>query len=116
MKIEKTQEKTLDKFSCQVENYLGVLDYMCKDKKRSISLTRELKTELTTLFGKHNTTFKGEFYHYIWIVKYDNEIFNIYTAKDRGTDISINANYEENKSQVCISFLQELEKLLNTLN
>ncbi len=79
-----------------------------------LKLTTYLKTELTQIFGKHNTTFKGEFFYYVWIVKFDNEIFNIFTANDKGTQFSIVSKISENKSKVCIHFLRKMEELLDT--
>ena len=39
-------------------------------------------TALRALFGKHNIRFKtSEYYHYGWILEFDNEIFYIFRDK-----------------------------------
>ena len=81
--------------SVAVENYRNVLDYICKDIHRSIKLTSYLKNELTQLFGEHNTTYKGEYKYHVWIVEFGNEIFQIFTHKDKGTQFSIVAKYTD---------------------
>ena len=98
-----------------VENYKGVLQYICGDVQRSIKLTTYLKNELTELFGKHNTRFRGEYFYYVWIVEFDGEIFQIFTANGKGASISIVANYEDDKSTVCINFLRKLEEMLDSI-
>lgn len=95
-----------------VENYDGVLQYICANRERSIQLTTYLKEKLTQIFGKHNATFRGEFFFYVWVVEFEGETFNIYTASRKGTQFSIFAKYEENKSKVCIKFLKKMEELL----
>lgn len=110
--ITKIDSKDLTIHTTAVENYDGVLSYVCSNVKRSIQLTTYLKDELTEIFGKHNTRFKGEFYYYVWIVEYDNEIFHIFTANGKGTQFSIAAKLGDDKSKVCINFLKKMESLL----
>ena len=108
--------------SIPVENYRNVLNYMVENVKRSILLTKKSKEEFTTIFGKHNITYRGEFLNYIWIVQFENEVFQIYTS-NRGTQFEIVtnnknvffSNKEENKSEICISFLKKIEELLNNI-
>jgi hypothetical protein len=90
------------------------LGYICDDFNRSIKLSKKLKEELTTIFGKQNTTLRLEFFNYIWIVEYNGNIFNIFTS-NKGTSFEIVANYGDDKAKVCLEFLKEMEKLIDTL-
>ena len=110
--IIKITTKEIPRGGNAVENYDGVLLYICANKERSIQLTTYLKEKLTQMFGKHNATFRGEFFFYVWVVEFEGETFNIYTASRKGTQFSIFAKYEENKSKVCIKFLKKMEELL----
>jgi len=103
--------------NCQcVENYDGVLQYICENVDRTLKLTTFLKKELTQIFGKHNIRFKGEFFYYVWIVEFENEIFQIFTANRKGTQFTIiGNNYEIDKSKVCINFLKKMEELLTEI-
>jgi len=114
--IKKIDTKTISKTLNPVENYDGVLGYICGDVNRSIKLTTYLKDELTQIFGSHNTRFRGEFYYYVWIVEFNNETFNIFTANGKGTRINIEGKYYDDKSKVCMEFLKEIERLLDNLN
>jgi len=113
--IVKINDNNIDKNANPIENYKGVLQYICADVKRSIKLTTYLKEELTQIFGKHNTRFKGEFYYYVWIVEFEGEIFQIFTANGKGTQFSILAKYEDDKSNVCINFLRKMGELLDSV-
>ena len=113
--INKLDGNHIDKNSVPVENYRGVLEFMCGDVKRSVKLTTYLKEELTQIFGKHNTRFKGEFFYYVWIVEFNGEIFQIFTANRKGTQFSINGKNEDYKSKVCINFLKKMEELLDSV-
>jgi hypothetical protein len=96
-------------YSIPVECFKNVLPFLCTKIKFRISSC--LKEEFTQLFGTHNTTFKKEFLHYIWIVRFKGEQFEIFTSK-RGTSYQIVAKYNENKSQVCIEFIDKITNLL----
>ncbi len=113
--IVKVDSKIISKGATSVENYSGVLQYICADIKRSIKLTTYLKNELTEIFGVHNTRFRGEYFYYVWIVEFDGEIFNIFTANGKGVQFSIDAKDEDDKSKVCISFLRKMEELLDAI-
>lgn len=95
-----------------VENFPGVLSYICDSIKRSMLLTKFMRVELTELFGKHNRVYSGEFYYYIWDFSFGNDKFSIATAKDKGTQFSIMSELEEAKGEECIEFLKHIEKLL----
>jgi len=111
--INKVDSDYIDKNSVAVENYGGVLHFICANIDRSIKLTTYLKDELTKIFGKHNTRFRGEFFYYVWIVEFEGEIFQIFTANGKGTSFSIVGKHNDNKSKVCIDFLTKMEELLN---
>lgn len=102
--------------SILVENFKGVLQYICDDFERSILLSKYLKNELTEIFGKYNTRYKGEFYFYVWVVEFEGEIFNIFTDNRKGTYFEIVANYGDNKSAVCKRFLRKIEQLIINLH
>lgn len=111
-KINKINHKTT-----RVENFDGVLQYMCEDFKKSIRLTSYMKDKLTNIFGKHNTRYKGEFHYYVWIIEFENEIFEIFTADVKGTAfVIVFEDFDDDnrgvKSDVCIRFLEEIDKLL----
>jgi hypothetical protein len=48
--IVKVDSNDINKNSVAVENYKGVLQFICDDVKRSIKLTTYLKEELTQIF------------------------------------------------------------------
>lgn len=113
--VNKVDSCNINDSSIPVENYNGVLQFICDNIIRSVKLTTFLKKELTELFGKHNTRFKSEFYYYVWIVEFDGEIFEIFTAKGKGTQFSIVAEYGDDKSEICINFLRKMEQLLDDI-
>lgn len=81
-----------------------------------MKLTTYLKVQLTKIFGKHNTVRNtNEYFYYVWIVEFDGEIFQIFTAKCKGTQFSIIGRYENDKSKVCINFLRKIEELLDNV-
>lgn len=103
--------------SIPVENSRKVLDYICSNIKRSLSLTRQLTEELTEIFGKHNTTFRGEFFHKIWILKYKDHIFEVFSSK-RGTTFQIitksgGSTLTPEEADISIEFLQKIATLIN---
>ncbi len=103
--------------SIPVENSRKVLDYICSNIKRSLSLTRQLTEELTEIFGKHNTTFRGEFFHKIWILKYKDHTFEVFSSK-RGTTFQIitksdGSTLTPEEADISIEFLQKIATLIN---
>ena len=104
------------KSSVSIENNRKVLSYICDNIDRSIRLTSKLKDEFTQIFGVHNKTFRGEFLNYIWVIHFKNDIFNIFTS-NRGTTYEIVCSWKDvqNKEQVCIEFLKEIEIKLNKI-
>jgi len=115
--IKKINTKTIPDNITMVENFENVLSYICEDFERSVTLTKFLKEELTSLFGKHNTTYRGEFFYYVWALEFNNETFYIFTANRKGTGISIVVDKpidedRKSKSIICMSFLKVLEELI----
>lgn len=115
VKLDTNKLSTLN--SIPVENSRKVLSYICANIKRSISLSRQLTEELTEIFGKHNTTFRGEFFHKIWILKYKNHIFEVFSSK-RGTTFQIVKESEgttltPEEEDISIEFLQKIGTLIN---
>ena len=115
--IIKLPNNKYSEHSFKIENYLEVLKYLCDQSTKSIrlndiNLSNFLRLEFTEIFGKHNCTFRGEFLHYIWIVSFKNEVFEIFTSK-RGTTYQIVGKYSDRKSKVCIEFLKKLNKIMN---
>ena len=51
------------KSSVPIENNRKVLEYMCTDFDRNITLSSKLKDEFTQIFGNHNKTFRGEIFN-----------------------------------------------------
>src|ERR1022692_4831398 len=49
------------------------------------NLLQNLVTEMTELFGDPNRTLRLEFMTKLWILKYKGLIFNVFTAKGKGT-------------------------------
>lgn len=91
-------------------NSVKVLRYICKDIERSILLTSYMKDKLTNIFGAHNTRLKVPGYHYyVWMLKYGEQTFTIYTDKNRGTIIANSGNCDE---KLCLDIIKKLEILL----
>ena len=92
-------------------NNVKVLRYICKDIERSILLTSYMKDKLTKVFGVHNTRLKVPGYHYyVWILKYGEHPFTIYTDKKRGTIITQTGT--NNDEKLCLDIIKKLETLL----
>lgn len=96
-----------------IENFKGILSYMVEDIDRSIRLSKYNKEELTSIFGKNNRRFRGEFFYYVWDVEFEGEKYTIYTHSEKGTCIEIEAGLEEEKSEEIKKFLKYLEANFN---
>jgi hypothetical protein len=96
---------------CQTNSYLN------KEK----NLSSNLLIELESLFGSSNKVLRLEFMTKVWVLEYNGLVFNIFTAKKKGTSIEIcGVNYEDvriggNETEI-INFLEELHKLINSVN
>ena len=124
--MKKLEDKTVRTNDVAVENYEGVLSYICSNFDRSIRLTTFNFDKLTSIFGVHNTTFKGEFNYYVWIVEFEGDVFQIFTANGKGTCFTVvdpSFSYDtflgpetqpNNKSKNCLKFLKEIDNKLKT--
>ena len=92
-----------------IENNRDVLNFMVGDINRSIRLTSYIKNNLTNLFGKHNQRFKGNYYYYVWVFKFNDDLFHVYTAPNKGTQICVSKTVN---AKTCIEFLKQLDKKL----
>jgi len=91
---------------------------MSSHKEGHISLLKNLITELTELFGVYNKGMRLEFLTKVWILKYKDLTFNIFTAKGKGTSIEVcDLKYEDIRNgkyeNEIIEFLQKLYELIN---
>lgn len=96
----------------RIENYKDILGFIADDNERLFTITNYIKDELTNIYGKYTRTFKGEFLFYVWDVEFKDELFSIYTTKEKGTSISIHAEENEDKSNVIKDFIIDLENKL----
>ena len=96
-----------------VENYKGILSYICEDVQRSIKLTKYSKDELTESFGKHHRRLNnGEFNFFAWDIEFKGEAYTVYTHSHKGTCIEIDAEYNDDKSNEIKEFLKYIEEKL----
>lgn len=109
--------------SSVITNSREILTYMVniqtsafQDNK--LSLTSNLIEPLTKKFGAQNKTMRLEFMTKLWILKYKDLTFKVYTAKNRGTSYEVcDYSYEDIREgkidKKIIEFLEKLYKLIN---
>lgn len=116
--------KVFNKNSIPVSCNASILQWMVDNQVKSYenskkNLLQNLIDELTNIFGNPNKTLRLEFMTKLWILKFNDLIFNVFTAKNKGTSIELcNYSYDEitNNNQLknnIIEFLSELHKLIN---
>lgn len=94
---------------CQTNSYLN------KQK----NLSQNLLVDLEEIFGSSNKSLRLEFMTKVWVLEYDGLVFNLFTAKGKGTSIEIcgythdEIRLGEKQSEI-IEFLQELHKIINS--
>lgn len=94
---------------CQINSYLN------KQK----NLSQNLLVDLEKIFGPSNKSLRLEFMTKVWVLGYNELVFNIFTAKGKGTSIEIcgythdKIRQQEKESEI-IGFLQELHKMINS--
>ena len=82
------------------------------------NLSQNLLKELEEIFGSSNKSLRLEFMTKVWILEYNGLIFNIFTAKGKGTSVEVcGYDYDDirtgtNEKEI-IEFLEELHKLIN---
>jgi hypothetical protein len=114
-------KKILD--SVPVQNNRDISDWFIKDSMKSyreghIGLLKNLISELTELFGPYNKGLRLEFLTKLWVLKYKFLIFNVFTAKGKGTSIEVcdmthdDVRIGKNEKEI-IEFLEELHKIVN---
>lgn len=115
--------KIFNKNSVPVQNNINISNWFIKNSMTSyreghIGLLKNLISELTELFGKSNKTLRLEFMTKVWILKYKNLTFNVFTAKGKGTSIEVcNLDYEDIRSgKYEAEIIEFLEKLYNLIN
>lgn len=117
--------KFFNKNSVPVQNNINISNWFIKNsmtayREGHIGLLKNLISELTELFGKSNKTIRLEFMTRVWILKYKNLTFNVFTAKGKGTSIEVcDFDYEDIRNgkyeAEIIEFLEKLYNLINTL-
>ena len=122
-KITHIDGKYFSNDSVSITNSREILNYMVniqthafKDNK--LTLTSNLIEPLTKIFGTQNKTIRSEFMLKLWILKFEDLTFNVYTAKNRGTSYEVcDYSYEDVRNgkidKKIIEFLEELYKLIN---
>jgi hypothetical protein len=93
MEITKVNTNTIED-SIPIENSRLVLSHFMDLQKKSfdnnkVIITESLTDELTSLFGECNKKMKLDYMTQVWVLKYKNFQFNIFSANERGTDIEI---------------------------
>lgn len=123
--INKVNTKIILEKSIPIENNPNILKWLVNlqtnsYKNKQKNLSQSLLNELSHLFGNCNKSLRLEFITKVWVLKYNNLIFNVFTAKNKGTSIEIiDYKHEEirtgTKVNEIIEFLEELHKLINEL-
>ena len=110
--------------SVPITNNRDILTYMVNIqtdafKSHKLVLTSNLIEPLTKIFGTQNKTMRLEFMTKLWVLKFKDLTFNVYTAKNRGTSYEVcDYSYEDIRTdklltKKIIEFLDELYKLIN---
>lgn len=90
-------------------------------KSSQKNLLRNLIDDLTHIFGDPNKVIRLEFNNEVWILRYKDLTFNIFTSKGGGTSIEL-CNYSDEqirsgeRQEDIIDFLKELHKKINNLD
>lgn len=121
--INKVNNKIIVDNSVPITNNPNLLRWICDCQTNSYrnghkNLSQNLLVELDQLFGSSNKSLRLEFMTKVWILEYDKLIFNIFTAKGKGTSIEIvGYDYDEIRTGIkeseIINFLEELHKMIN---
>lgn len=91
-----------------IQNHKQVLYWMTDVPERCFTLTKQLKSPLTTCFGKWHKSKRSHQLKYTWFFYYKNHDFTV-TTSTRGTQ------YESNTQDpnLIIDFLQEFLSVIN---
>lgn len=109
--------------SVPIINNRNLLNFMVDSQTKSFlnnqkNLTSNLLEELHRVFGTHNKCIRLEAMTKVWVLKYKDLTFNVFTAKNKGTSIEICGFTNEElrlgeKQDEIIEFLIKLHKLIN---
>ena len=133
MKVNKFEETTnkiihidgkyFSNDSVSITNSREILNYMVNIQTHAfqdnkLTLTSNLIEPLTKIFGTQNKTIRSEFMLKLWILKFKDLTFNVYTAKNRGTSYEVcDYSYEDVREgkidKKIIEFLEKLYILIN---
>ena len=109
--------------STPVINNRDILQWMVDNQLESYrqgkkNLAKNLLSELTNEFGPANEGLRLEFMTKVWVLEYKELIFNVFTAKGKGTSIEVCGMSDEeirngvNQEEI-IEFLSELHSIIN---
>lgn len=122
--IKVVSDKKIER-SIPVTNNRNVLNWIVDCQTNSNlngqkSLSDNLLKELEDLFGSPNKSFRFEFKTKVWVLEYDDNHFNIFTSKGKGTSIEIcGYNYDDINESIrekeIIEFIEELHRLVNSI-
>jgi hypothetical protein len=118
----KKVEKLILPSTSPISNNPNILKYLVDNQLLSYrenkkNLSRNMIEELTIVFGKHNKCLRLVFMTKIWILEYKGFNFFVYTAKNKGTTIELQENYDDIRNgkheDIIIEFLDQLYTLIN---
>jgi hypothetical protein len=119
-------KKTILPLSSPITNNAQILGWLVDNQVNSYkssqkNLLRNLIDDLTHIFGDPNKVIRLEFNNEVWILRYKDLTFNIFTSKGGGTSIEL-CNYSDEqirsgeRQEDIIDFLKELHKKINNLD
>ena len=116
-------DSSLSSDSVSIMNNREIMRYVINLQTKSfednkISLISNLIDPITKIFGDPNKTLRLEFMTKCWSLKYKDLIFNVYTAKNRGTTYEIcDCTYDDvrngKENKTIMEFLDKLYELIN---
>lgn len=120
--IKKVNRNILES-SVPVTNNANILKWLVDLQTNSFRnnqkiLTDNLLKELEEIFGSSNKSLRLEYMTKVWILEHNGLLFNVFTAKGKGTAIEIcgydydNIRTSGNENEI-IKFLTELHRVIN---
>jgi len=91
--INKVRKVILDD-SVPISNNRNLMEWLvnCQTKShlnKQKNLSKNLLVELESIFGSSNKSLRLEFMTKVWVLEYNGLVFNVFTAKGKGTSIEI---------------------------
>ena len=116
----KIQDKIKIDWSTPVTSSHDILSWIVENSMESYeqgqkNLTQNLLQELEQLFGPPNRHLKFEFPTKLWILEYQDLVFNVFTAKTKGTSIELVGDSLDGEEEKIIDFLKELHQKVNSI-